>query len=95
LLYDLSLRWLLAGVNWFHCCENHICCALSPSEAIVYIAVSEVVIPLPVGVSLGGGGYVNTTEMPESLFLYPFCTIISRMASLLPMDNFFQTTGYD
>jgi hypothetical protein len=39
--------------------------------------------------------YMNTTEMSEFFFLYPFCTIISRMASLFPMGNFFQATSCD
>jgi hypothetical protein len=39
-------------------------------------------------------GYVNTDEMSSFLFLYPFCTVISTMTSLLPIDTFFQTTSY-
>jgi hypothetical protein len=33
---------------------------------------------------------VNTAEMSVFFFLYPFCTILNTIASLLPTGNFFQ-----
>jgi hypothetical protein len=38
--------------------------------------------------------YVNTAEISEFIFLCPFCTIISTIASLLPIGNFFLATSH-
>jgi hypothetical protein len=38
--------------------------------------------------SRGVGCYTNTTEMSKFLYLYPFCTVISTIASLLSIGYF-------
>lgn len=41
------------------------------------------------------GRNVNTTGMPQFLYLYPFCTAVSTRVNLLSISNYFQTSNYN